>query len=166
MVKSCIAFVLLVMSLCTDVLAQSALKKGHLQFNGGTDQIFAYNYSADYAFHNDLTLGFEFISRKSKVVISLFEVADVQQFVVRGKVLNLNYHMNTIWDMTDNWDIYIGPNYGYYEVVKGYDMWTFPHSKLGGQLGMRYFVFRSLGLNVELGLVDALRIKGGLSLRL
>lgn len=66
---------------------------------------------------------------------------------------NLNYHLNSILGMPSRWDLYIGPNVGFF-------VWTSPdgyagnHSSglgLGAQIGARYYFTNKVGINFEFG---------------
>lgn len=70
---------------------------------------------------------------------------------------NANYHFNRILEVNDDWDFYAGINLGFY-------IWSSPeeyrgsHSSdlgLGAQLGMRYYLSRKVGLNLEFGTGNA-----------
>ena len=66
---------------------------------------------------------------------------------------NANYHLNTILDISPRWDLYLGPNVGFY-------IWSSPDgyfgnnsSRLGfgGQFGTRYYFSNKVGINLEFG---------------
>ena len=82
---------------------------------------------------------------------------------------NLNYHFNRILGISPQWDIYAGPNVGFY-------IWTSPNGYtgnrssglgLGGQFGLRYYFSNKIGINLEFGGGNAFNGgKIGLSFRL
>lgn len=82
---------------------------------------------------------------------------------------NANYHFNRILGINPQWDIYAGPNVGFY-------VWTSPDGYtgnrssglgLGGQFGLRYYFSNKIGINLEFGGGNAFNGgKIGLSFRL
>jgi len=72
---------------------------------------------------------------------------------IMGVSGNLNYHLNRILDISSPWDLYLGPNVGFY-------VWTSPDGYtgnrssglgLGGQIGIRYYFTNKVGINLEFG---------------
>jgi hypothetical protein len=66
---------------------------------------------------------------------------------------NANYHFNKLMKIPSNWDLYAGINIGFY-------IWSSPgdyhgdHSSslgLGAQVGGRYYLSKTVGLNLEFG---------------
>jgi outer membrane immunogenic protein len=69
-----------------------------------------------------------------------------------------NYHFNRIMNIPSNWDLYLGANVGYsfagYERPVGapdYDYRRVGGLAAGLQLGGRYYMSRTVGLNLEIG---------------
>lgn len=66
---------------------------------------------------------------------------------------NANYHFNRILELNSDWDIYAGVNLGFY-IWSSPDEYRGNHSSdlgLGAQVGMRYYLSRKVGLNLEFG---------------
>lgn len=66
---------------------------------------------------------------------------------------NANYHFNRILELNSDWDIYAGVNLGFY-IWSSPDEYRGNHSSdlgLGAQIGMRYYLSRKVGLNLEFG---------------
>jgi outer membrane immunogenic protein len=86
-----------------------------------------------------------------------------------GISVNANYHFNNLLGFTPRWDLYVGPNVGFY-IWTSPDGYTGNHSSSlgwGGQIGARYYLTNSLGINIEFGGGNAFTGgKLGLSIRL
>jgi hypothetical protein len=103
----------------------------------------------DHGISRDLTLGAEFSYR------SYNEKWNNNKYDhnIMGFSGNLNYHFNSLLSIPHQWDVYVGPNLGFY-------VWDSPSDYngnessglgLGAQLGFRYFLSDKIALNLELG---------------
>lgn len=103
----------------------------------------------DHGISRDLTLGAEFSYR------SYNEKWNDNKYDhnIMGFSGNLNYHFNSLLTIPHQWDVYVGPNLGFY-------VWDSPSDYngnessglgLGAQLGFRYFLSDKIALNLELG---------------
>ena len=70
--------------------------------------------------------------------------------------LNLNYHLNTLFNLSYKWDLYLGANGGYNINTVTPKDWNAPafnsdDNRLygGGQIGIRYYITPVLGINAE-----------------
>ncbi|MDX9747358.1 MAG: outer membrane beta-barrel protein [Paludibacter sp.] len=66
---------------------------------------------------------------------------------------NANYHFNSLLGISPRWDLYAGPNLGFY-------IWSSPDGYVGdrssglgfgGQIGTRYYFSNRAGINLEFG---------------
>lgn len=132
--------------------AQSPLGKGGKQINIGAG--FS-NYGIpvyggmDFGIHKDITMGFQ------------LEYQRYDEDWNNGKYnhqvysfsLNGNYHFNTVLEIPQNWDFYLGANIGYWrwDSSDGYKGDRSSGLGLGFQVGGRYYFTKSVGLHLELG---------------
>lgn len=65
----------------------------------------------------------------------------------------MNYHLNSLLSIPHQWDVYVGPNLGYYKFSSpnNYEGDYNSELGLGAQLGFRYFLSNSVALNLEFG---------------
>lgn len=63
-----------------------------------------------------------------------------------------NYHFNQILNISEPWDVYAGATLGYYHVKVDQDYTGAYNSgtSFGGQIGVRYYISETIGLNLEL----------------
>lgn len=66
---------------------------------------------------------------------------------------NGNYHFNSVLNIPSNWDLYAGLNLGFYiwSSSAGYGGSGSSELGLGAQLGARYALSKTVGLNLEFG---------------
>lgn len=148
--------------------SQSALYQGSNQLNVG----FGFSnigvplyIGLDHAFARDFTVGGELSYRAYN---ERWNSNYVNHNII-GLSANVNYHFNNLFQMSPRWDLYAGPNLGFY-------IWTSPDgytgnssSRLGfgAQVGIRHYFTNSLGINLEFGSGNAFTGgKLGLSFRL
>lgn len=161
-------FTLSLVLIASTTFSQSALYPGTNQLNVGfgfSDHGIPLYIGLDHAFARDFTVGGELSFRAYN---ENWDNNDVNHNII-GLSGNVNYHFNNLFRMTPRWDLYAGPNLGFY-------IWTSPDgytgnssSRLGfgGQLGARYYFTNSFGVNLEFGSGNAFTGgKLGLSFRL
>jgi len=102
----------------------------------------------DHGISRDLTIGAEFSYRS----FNKYENQDYKHNVI-GFSGNLNYHFNTLLSIPHQWDVYVGPNLGYYSFSSpsGYTGNYSSELGLGAQFGFRYFLSDKVALNLEFG---------------
>lgn len=66
---------------------------------------------------------------------------------------NANYHFNNLLGISPRWDLYLGPNLGFYiwSSPDGYAGNSSSRLGFGAQAGVRYFFTNSFGINLEFG---------------
>jgi len=104
----------------------------------------------DHGISRDLTLGAEFSYRSYD---EKWNNDSNYKHNIMGFSGNLNYHFNTALNMSNEWDFYIGPNIGFI-VWNSPDLYDGNHNSglgIGAQLGFRYYLSNSIGLNLEFG---------------
>jgi hypothetical protein len=141
---------LLLFIIMSGLNAQSLLKKGQYQLNGGlgfSDWGIPFYAGVDFWVHKDLTVGLEGSFRTYNEDIT----GAIYNSTIFGLAGNGNYHFNTLIGIPWNWDLYAGINFGYY-------YWSLPPNYpgnsssgfgFGGQIGGRYFFSEIIGLNLE-----------------
>jgi outer membrane immunogenic protein len=133
-------------------LGQNHLQKDEFQLNAGLGfsgwGIPVYT-GLDYGIHEDISIGGELSYRSYNDSWS----GHGYDHSVIGVLGNGNYHFNRILKIPQPWDFYAGLNIGFY-------IWNSPsdyegsHSSglgLGAQVGGRYYVTKTIGINLELG---------------
>lgn len=143
-----LAFVLM----ATVAFAQSPLYVGTPQLNLGvglSDAGIPVYLGVDYCVLRDLTIGAEASYR----AYNEHWENNYYNHNIIGLSGNANYHFNSLFRMSNRWNLYAGANVGFY-VWTAPDGYTGNHSSglgFGGQIGARYYVTNSLGLNLEFG---------------
>ena len=148
--------------------AQAPLVVGQKQFNVGvglSGSGIPLYVGLDYGVHPDITVGGEISFRSYNESIATIKY----HHSVIGVAGNGNYHFNTLLEIPENFDFYLGLNIGFY-------MWSSPNNYpgdhtsglgLGAQLGGRYYFNEKMGLNLEFGGGNAFSGgKFGLSIKL
>ena len=132
--------------------SQAALSAGKYQFNAGfglSDWGIPIYAGVDYGLENNFTVGGEMSFRSYSESVNGKSYRDI----ITGISGNINYHLNEVLNVPDNFDVYGGLNLGFYA-------WSTPsgyagsHSSglgLGAQLGGRYYFTDKLGVNLEFG---------------
>ena len=103
----------------------------------------------DHGISKDLTIGAELSFRKYKEDFN----NNYYNHNIIGFSGNLNYHFNTLLNIPHQWDVYVGPNLGFYSFSSpsGYNGSYTSELGFGAQLGFRYFLSDSVALNLEFG---------------
>jgi outer membrane immunogenic protein len=103
----------------------------------------------DHGISQDITLGAELSYRSYR--------EDWQSYNynhgIAGLSGNLNYHFNRILTIPPRWDLYAGLNVGFF-FWNSPDTYVGSHRSglgVGGQIGVRYFLSNTVGLNLEFG---------------
>lgn len=132
--------------------AQHPLAKGQTDINVGVGfsswGIPIYG-GFDHGVSRDVTLGAELAYRSDD--------DDFDNRKYRGSVLsvsgNFNYHFNTLFHISREWDLYAGLNVGFNMVNygDGYKGDRTSGLGLGAQIGGRYYFSNTVGLNLEFG---------------
>jgi len=148
--------------------SQSPVSVGQTQLNFGvglSEWGVPVYVGIDYGVAQDITIGGEFSYRSYREHWQ----SGYFHHNIMGFSGNGNYHFNRILKLPKVWDFYAGANLGFY-------VWTSPsdyggdHSSglgIGAQIGARYYVSRTVGLNLEFGGGNAFSGgKFGLSLKL
>lgn len=132
--------------------SQSPLEKGGNQINVGvgfSGKGIPVYIGLDHGIGKDFTLGAEVSYRKYNEDWN----KNKYDHSVMGFSGNLNYHFNTLLNISHQWDVYVGPNIGFY-------VWNSPNDYegressglgIGAQLGFRYFLSDKVALNLEFG---------------
>ncbi|MEX2597843.1 MAG: outer membrane beta-barrel protein [Salibacteraceae bacterium] len=160
MKKTSIALILC-FSLTSAALAQnetqstrgvSPIAKGQAQLNlglGFSNWGLPVYLGFDYGVHKDVTLGAELSFR------SYNERFDNQRYnhSVFGISGNVNYHFNSLLNISPKWDLYAGLNIGFYHwnSSNNYPGRYNSGLGLGLQVGGRYYFTDRFGLNLEIG---------------
>lgn len=147
---------------------QSPLYKGTSQLNIGvglSNSGVPVYFGFDHSVLRDLTLGAELSYRGYRENWQ----NNYYNHNIIGISGNANYHFNSLFGISPRWDLYAGPNVGFY-------IWTSPDGYIGdrnsglgigAQVGARYYFTNSLGINLEFGGGNAFSGgKFGLSFRL
>lgn len=133
-------------------VAQNNLPVGKSQLNAGVGLSgwgIPIYVGLDHGVHSDITLGAE-VSYRS---FNERWRNDVYNHSVMGFLANGNYHFNNLFELSREWDVYAGLNIGFYS-------WSSPRNYggnfnsglgLGAQVGARYYLSKTFGLNLEVG---------------
>jgi hypothetical protein len=120
----------------------------------------------DYKIDNELSVGINF-SRNLDYSYSLFGLSKISNF---GGELQTNFDWAKKLGMnTNKWDVYTGFNIGIVSQKNFYNYYSqnyrYNDLRLGGQIGVRYFVTKNWGVNVELnsGNIFNTPIRGGIT---
>ena len=145
-------FVIVLLAGVIKSYGQNPLRVGASQLNAGFG-LSGYGIpiyvGLDYGASRDFTLGGELSFRSYSDHYS----GAIYNHTIMGIAANGNYHFNTVLDMPHDWDFYAGLNLGFYA-------WTSPsdypgdHNSglgLGLQVGGRYYLSKTVGLNLEVG---------------
>jgi len=151
MKKLKIILLLFAISLFT-VSAQSQIDRNRVQLNAGVGisgwgiPIYV---GMDFGINTDITLGFEGSFRNYNENYSSVKYNST----ILGISGNLNYHFNRVLDIPRQWDFYAGLNVGFYNwnTPNGYPGDGNSRLGLGLQVGGRYFLSETIGLNLEVG---------------
>lgn len=133
--------------------SQNPLGVGQNQLNVGvglSDRGVPIYLGLDHGISRDLTIGGELSYRSFNEDENSFRY----EHNVIGISGNLNYHFNTALNMSNEWDFYVGPNLGYYSYSSNYDNYDGRYNSglgVGAQIGFRYYLSNSVGLNLEFG---------------
>ncbi len=132
--------------------SQSPLSKGKSQLNVGvglSEWGVPVYIGLDHGISRDLTLGAEISYRKYNESWN----NNKYDHSITGISGNLNYHFNSLLSIPHQWDVYVGPNLGYYRFSSpdSYDGHFNSEVGLGAQLGFRYFLSSNVALNLEFG---------------
>lgn len=101
--------------------------------------------SFDYGLFRDISLGLDFSNRYSNETYKKYRIV--------GGNLNLNYHLNHLFDIQDErWDVYAGAYYNYWLVAENIKNVKTDSANMGYglQLGMRFFQWEHIGFHTEL----------------
>ncbi len=143
-----LAFVLFVGTM----FSQNPLPTGSSQFNVGvglSNSGIPVYVGFDYGLMRDITIGTEFSFRGYN---EKWQNNNYNHSII-GISGNANYHFNALFNISPRWDLYAGPNIGFY-------VWSSPDGYLGsnssrlgigGQLGARYYFTNRFGVNLEFG---------------
>ncbi len=148
-------FLTIVLMMVTSVIfAQCPVDEGQIQINGGfgfSDWGIPVYVGIDYGIDNDVTVGGQLSFRSFK------ENWDAKSYssTMIGVSLNGTYHFNRLLDISKEWDVYAGIEFGY-------NIWNNPsgypgnHTSglgFGMQYGGRYYFNNNWGINLEFGVV-------------
>jgi hypothetical protein len=124
----------------------------------------------DYFATNDLSFGYQMIFGGQSETINNWKYGTINY----SFGLTANYHLNTLFNISYNWDLYLGANGGYNLGTTTPKDWNAPDVNIsskskfygGGQIGLRYYVTNVLSLNVE-GTAGSFRsgVYAGISLK-
>ncbi len=134
------------------VNSQATLSPGKYQLNAGfglSDWGIPLYVSFDCGLENNFTAGGELSFRSYNESINGKSYRDA----ITGISGNINYHLNEVFNIPENFDVYGGLNLGYYSwsTASGYSGSHSSGLGLGAQLGGRYYWSNNLGVNLELG---------------
>lgn len=150
------------------LFGQSPLRQGELQLNFGVGfsswglPIYG---GLDYGMAKDFSIGGEVSYRSYSEDFG----RNKYDHTILGIAANGNYHLNSVLNIGNNWDVYVGLNIGFFN-------WSSPNGYggshnsglgLGAQLGARYYFTQKWGVTLEFGGGNAFNGgKFGLSLKL
>ena len=151
MKKLRIILVLFAISIFT-ISAQTPINRNRVQLNAGVGLSgwgIPLYVGMDFGITQDITLGFEGSFRNYNE--NYFDVK--YNSTILGISGNGNYHFNRVLNMPREWDFYAGLNIGFYiwESPDGYPGNGSSRPGLGAQIGGRYFLSDTFGLNLEVG---------------
>jgi len=136
--------------------SQNSLAMGGTQLNFGvgfSDWGVPLYLGFDHAVSRDVTLGGELSYRSYREDWNNY----YYDHSIVGVSGNANYHFNNLLRIPRNWDFYAGLNLGFY-VWSSPDAYHGSHTSgldLGAQIGGRYFISRTVALNLEFGGANA-----------
>lgn len=128
----------------TTVFAQYPLGKGQYQVNGGTGLSswgFPFYGGFDYGFNENISIGAELSYRQ-------YQKKKDELYLVKGFLVNGNYHFGKFFDLPKNKDLYGGLNIGFFQSNSG--IFSFNRWNMGAQAGARYYFKNNLALNMEI----------------
>lgn len=151
-IKLLTLFVLLFFT-SSSIYADGRISKGQSQVNAGLGfsgwGVPVY-VGLDYGIHPDITVGGELSYRRYS---DTYLRSNYSHNII-GILGNANYHFNRVLKIPSKWDFYAGLNLGFY-------IWNTSDSNyhgsgssglgLGAQVGGRYYLNKSVILNLELG---------------
>ncbi len=132
--------------------SQYSLSKGRSQINAGVG-LSSWGVPVyvgfDYGAGKDVTIGAEVSHRSYRENWR----NDKYRHSITGISANVNYHFNSVLDISRDWDFYAGLNLGFYawSSPNGYNGDDFGGLGLGAQIGGRYFFSNKAGINLEFG---------------
>lgn len=162
MIRICSLIFISFIVICNS-FSQSALPQGKTQANGGISPNENFYVSADYAFRDAITIGFEYLQRTDKITGYYRKSTELK---IDSYIGNINYHYNNLFYLSDRWDIYSGLNFGKYTPRQISPWHLEPYWTIGVQIGARYYFLKCLALHIEAGLYGSVQSKIGLSLRI
>jgi hypothetical protein len=132
--------------------SQSPLSVGSSQLNLGlglSNAGIPVYIGFDYGVARDITLGAELSYRG----YNEYWQSNHYNHNIIGISGNANYHFNSLFGISPRWDLYLGPNLGFYiwSSPDGYTGNSASRLGLGAQLGTRYFFTNKFGINLEFG---------------
>ncbi|MEI6185511.1 MAG: outer membrane beta-barrel protein [Bacteroidota bacterium] len=146
--------ILFIVVLASGLIAniQASLSPGKYQLNAGfglSDWGIPFYVGADYGLDNNFSTGGELSFRSYSENVNGKSYSNA----ITGISGNINYHLNEVFNVPENFDVYGGLNLGYYSwsTASGY---AGSHSSglgLGAQIGGRYYWSNNMGVNLELG---------------
>jgi hypothetical protein len=151
-IKVSLIAILLTLGILT-VNAQAPIGIGEAQINAGlgfSSSGVPLYVGVDVGVHEDITVGGE-ISFRAYNDSWNGTTYDHSMIGISG---NANYHLNTVLDIPEEWDVYGGLNLGYYIVNtsdSGYGGQADSGFGLGAQVGGRYYFNQKFGINLEFG---------------
>ncbi len=145
-----IVSLLLFISIVTTAMAQNPLPIGRTQLNFGvglSNWGIPVYIGLDYGVHKDISIGAELSFRNYNEKWN----NTVYRQQVMGFVGNANYHFNSIMNIPQTFDFYAGINIGFnaWNSPAGYGGDNTSGLALGGQIGGRLYVSKSVALNLE-----------------
>lgn len=146
-----LAFIILMITTST-TFAQNPTPKGGAQFNAGVGlsswgiPVYA---GFDFGVHKDITIGAEVSFRTYDDRYKDYRY----NHTILGISGNINYHFNSLLNISTKWDFYAGVNVGFYywDSPKNYYGQHYSGLGLGAQIGGRYYFTDRLGINLEFG---------------
>ena len=138
--------------IATMLFGQNPVNRRYTQINAGVGLSgwgVPFYVGLDHYITHDISLGGEFSYRGYN--------EHYQSYYYNHNIIgisgNLNYHLNSLLNIPNRWDFYLGPNIGFYSWTSP-DGYTGNHSSglgLGGQVGARYYFTNKVGINLEFG---------------
>lgn len=144
--------VVAILLFATSAFSQTELGYHRNQLNIGvglSERGVPFYIGIDHGFGQDLTIGAEFSYRSYNENIS----GDHYDHSIMGFSGNLNYHLNRILNISNQWDFYVGPNLGFYSYSSPSNYPGNYNSEfgLGAQIGGRYHLSNNMSPNLEFG---------------
>lgn len=131
--------------------------KNSLLFNVGLGQNniekLPFYFNMEYFATNDLSLGWQIYTGGYRFAEATWKYKTTNF----GTGLLVNYHLNTLLNVSYKWDFYVGATSGYNLASISPDDWNAPDATLKpdkgiyfcGQAGLRYYFGQNFGLNAE-----------------